>query len=311
MRGPSSAAAAEQGWGAATVTELANRGAEIHVLDLKEPPGRRRRPPVGGPAKTRPSGRGGDRQDRRADRRPVQLCRAAGTPVLRPGHDVVNFAVMRHLAACCLPRCPRAARSPASRPPPAPGTENIAKWMPLAVTAGFAEAKQWCEDSSRRDRRPATCPSKEAIIVWTMHADLVSSGKRGIRVNCISPGPTDTPMMPCLRGLRGQGPHRHLRARSGAPVDDPREQAYPLLFLNSRGRLVRVRSELHHRRRHRRSAHDGQSQPELRSAGGSRLTLGDGRRPEHGRSTGTGVASAWRCLAEPHPGGAASAAVPT
>ena len=52
----------------------------------------------------------------------------------------------------------------------------------------------WCEAHSEEIDR-CYGPSKEVIIVWTLWASSVLAEK-GIRVNCISPGPTDTPMMP-------------------------------------------------------------------------------------------------------------------
>ena len=70
-----------------------------------------------------------------------------------------------------------------------------------------------------------------------MHVDALHAAmdlaKRNIRVNCISPGPTDTPMMPAFEDFAGkeiidtftQGAGRRSR---------PEEQAYPLIFLNSR-----------------------------------------------------------------------------
>jgi NAD(P)-dependent dehydrogenase (short-subunit alcohol dehydrogenase family) len=56
--------------------------------------------------------------------------------------------------------------------------------------------------------------------------------KRGIRINCISPGPTETPMMPHFEA--NASPHfidvftEPIGRRS-----TPAEQALPLIFLNS------------------------------------------------------------------------------
>ena len=80
--------------------------------------------------------------------------------------------------------------------------QNIAKWMPLVATQGFAAAKQWCEDHPD-EIATGYAPSKEAIIVWTMHA-ATRVREAGIRVNCISPGPTDTPMMPAFEDFAGK-----------------------------------------------------------------------------------------------------------
>ncbi|HXC19585.1 MAG TPA: SDR family oxidoreductase, partial [Acidimicrobiales bacterium] len=72
---------------------------------------------------------------------------------------------------------------------------------------------------------------KEAIIVYTMtHALKVVD--EGVRVNCISPGPTATPMMPEFE--KATGPEL-IRAFWG-PMNrqaQPEEMAWPLAFLNS------------------------------------------------------------------------------
>ena len=73
---------------------------------------------------------------------------------------------------------------------------NIAKWLPLATTADYAEAKAWIE-ANPDEIAGGYSPSKEALIVWTMNAAM-DYAAQGIRLNCISPGPTDTPMMPAF-----------------------------------------------------------------------------------------------------------------
>jgi NAD(P)-dependent dehydrogenase (short-subunit alcohol dehydrogenase family) len=56
---------------------------------------------------------------------------------------------------------------------------------------------------------------------------------RGIRINCLNPGPTDTPMMPHFEQAVG----REFMASFPKPLwgrnSRPDEQAWPLLFLNS------------------------------------------------------------------------------
>ena len=70
---------------------------------------------------------------------------------------------------------------------------NLEKWRPLLDTTSYAEGRAWCE-AHPEEIAGGYAPSKEVVILWTMKAawDLQ---KRGIRVNCVSPGPTQTPMM--------------------------------------------------------------------------------------------------------------------
>jgi NAD(P)-dependent dehydrogenase (short-subunit alcohol dehydrogenase family) len=97
-------------------------------------------------------------------------------------------------------------------------------------TADFDSAVAWCE--AHPDVMSGGYKlSKEAVIAWTMlmGAQLI---KRGIRINCISPGPTITPMMPVFEGDIGARLvdvfTEPIGRRSTAD-----EQAGPLIFLNS------------------------------------------------------------------------------
>ncbi len=219
------------GMGAATVTALAQLGAEIHVLDLKEPPVQVA------------SHQSVDLKDPEAAVAAIDaiggpidaLFNCAGLPG-PPFSDldtmIVNFVAMRHLAQLCANQMTEGGAIASISSTAGIGyLQNIAKWMPLVTTDGFTEARQWCQDHPD-EIATGYAPSKEAIIVWTMYSAL-DLAKRGIRVNCISPGPTDTPMMPAFEDFAGkelidtfaQGAGRRSR---------PEEQAYPLIFLNSR-----------------------------------------------------------------------------
>jgi NAD(P)-dependent dehydrogenase (short-subunit alcohol dehydrogenase family) len=219
------------GMGAATVTELANLGAEIHVLDLKEPP------------IDVASYQSADLLDPQATADAIAnipgpihaLFNCAGLPG-PPFSDLdtmtVNFLAMRHLAELCADRMTEGGAVASISSTAGSGyLANIAKWMPLVTTASFAEGKAWCE-ANPDAIATGYAPSKEAICVWTHYAAF-GYAKRGIRVNCISPGPTQTPMMGDFEAFAGadlidtfaQGAGRRSR---------PEEQAYPLIFLNSR-----------------------------------------------------------------------------
>ena len=73
--------------------------------------------------------------------------------------------------------------------------------------------------------------SKACVIVYTM-SRAVSLARRNIRMNAISPGATDTPMMEHFRKKRTD---EQLRKSTGAigRLSTPEEQAYPLIFLVS------------------------------------------------------------------------------
>jgi NAD(P)-dependent dehydrogenase (short-subunit alcohol dehydrogenase family) len=96
--------------------------------------------------------------------------------------------------------------------------------------ATFADAVAWAEEHLKTDRDAYTF-SKQAIIFWT----LMSSStliKRGVRMNCILPGPTSTPFMEQQSTIT---PDAAIDAFT-QPINrrsSPDEQAVPLVFLNS------------------------------------------------------------------------------
>jgi NAD(P)-dependent dehydrogenase (short-subunit alcohol dehydrogenase family) len=219
------------GMGAATVTELANLGAEIHVIDLKEPP------------VDVQSYQCVDLKDPDASAAAIEqiggtlhaLFNCAGLPG-PPFSDldtmIVNFVAMKHLAELCADRMTDGGAIASISSTAGSGyLADIAKWMPLVTTNGFAEAKQWCEDNPEAIAT-GYAPSKEAICVWTHYA-AIGFARCNVRVNCISPGPTDTPMMPTFEEHSGKELIDTFTQGAGRR-STPEEQAYPMIFLNGR-----------------------------------------------------------------------------
>lgn len=217
--------------GAATTTELKDLGAEIHVLDLREPP------------VEVASYQSVDLRDPEATAAALDeiggeisaLFNCAGLPGGKFSDvDVmtVNFVAMRHLAELVMPRMPSGGAIASISSTAGVGwMQNIAKWLPLVHTKGFAEGRKWCEEHPE-EIAGGYAPSKEAIIIWTQWAAF-GLAEKGIRVNCISPGPTETPMMPDFIDQVGKEFMDNFPIPLGHR-STPEEQAYPLIFLNSR-----------------------------------------------------------------------------
>jgi NAD(P)-dependent dehydrogenase (short-subunit alcohol dehydrogenase family) len=102
--------------------------------------------------------------------------------------------------------------------------------LELVQAASFDDAVTWATNNPDVVREGYAF-SKEAVIVWTM---LTSSHliKRGIRINCTAPGPTQTPMMKYFEAATPMATldmaMQPINRRS-----TPEEQAGPLVFLNS------------------------------------------------------------------------------
>jgi len=219
------------GMGAAAVRHLSELGAEVHVLDLKEPP------------VAVASYHAVDLRDPGATAGAVDkiggtidgLFNCAGLAGSKfPDLDVmlVNLVGMRHLAELVAARMePGAAIASISSTAGSGYLMNIGTWLPLVTLPGFDAAKQWCE-THPEEISGGYGPSKEAIIIWTFWASYALAEK-GIRVNCISPGPTDTPMMPDFEHYVGKEFMDNFPVPLGRR-STPDEQAWPLIFLNSK-----------------------------------------------------------------------------
>jgi NAD(P)-dependent dehydrogenase (short-subunit alcohol dehydrogenase family) len=218
------------GMGAAAVEGLAEMGAEIHVLDLKEPP------------IEVASYQSVDLRDSDAAASAIEtiggrldaLFNCAGLPGPPfPDLDVmlVNYAAPRHLASIVAPYMTNGgAICSISSTAGSSYLANMQKWMPLVQTPDFASAKAWLE-AHPDDIGGGYAQSKEALILWTMWAAR-DFAEKNIRLNCISPGPTDTPMMPAFETMAG-AKLIDLFAQGLGRRSTPAEQAWPMIFLNS------------------------------------------------------------------------------
>ncbi|MGH9078593.1 MAG: SDR family oxidoreductase, partial [Acidimicrobiales bacterium] len=144
---------------------------------------------------------------------------------------VVNFASMRHLTDLVVGHMGSgAAIASISSGAGAGWMSNVGKWMALVTCDGFDATVRWLEDHPE-EIASGYAPSKEAIIVWTVWRSF-ELGKLGIRINCTSPGPTDTPMMPDFEEQVGKAFMDNYPIPLGRR-STPEDQAFPLIFLNS------------------------------------------------------------------------------
>jgi NAD(P)-dependent dehydrogenase (short-subunit alcohol dehydrogenase family) len=97
---------------------------------------------------------------------------------------LVNFVGMRHLAELVIPRMTEGGAIASISSTAGSGwMGSIPKWMPLVTTHGFAAG--------------------QVLIIWTLWRSF-ELAKQGIRINTISPGPTQTPMMPAFEAYVGK-----------------------------------------------------------------------------------------------------------
>ena len=91
----------------------------------------------------------------------------------------------------------------------------------------FDAAAQWAQEHGKADY----FWSKQTICAYVAR-EAMSFLKRGIRINAICPGPTDTPLAQANKDM-WLGFGSDYRAEVGVEAATPLEQAYPLVFLCS------------------------------------------------------------------------------
>jgi NAD(P)-dependent dehydrogenase (short-subunit alcohol dehydrogenase family) len=211
---------------------LADLGAEVIALDIK---------PVSAPVKTAVEVDIGDRASIDAAVAAVDgpvdaVFSCAGLPG-PPFTDVqvvtVNFIGARHLVERLVDQMPRGSAIACIASAAGIGwQQQIETFAPFLATTTFEEAVAWIE------AHPEVMPwggyvcSKVVLNQWVASRSFDYLTERGIRLNCINPGPTDSAMMPQFQAFAGK---EAIDAAIG-PIgrySEPVEQAWPIVCLNS------------------------------------------------------------------------------
>ena len=223
---------AATGMGAAATARLVALGAEVHALDVAE---------IAAPVKQsiQVDLARADSIEAAAAKLPQRidvLFHCAGVPG-PPRLDavatmVVNFIGLRHLTEQLVDRVADGGAIAAISSVAGMGwPKNLDNVRALLEVTDFAAARQWCVDHP--DVANGYLFSKQCIIYYAK-ALAVRLVSREIRVNTISPCPTDTPMLPDFHAQAGK---EFLEEHFLAPVGrnaTPEDMAGPLLFLGSR-----------------------------------------------------------------------------
>jgi NAD(P)-dependent dehydrogenase (short-subunit alcohol dehydrogenase family) len=221
---------AASGMGRATVAMLDQLGAEIHALDIA---------PCEGPATKAYETDCGDPSSIEATLdaigAPVHcLFNVAGVPQTLPPERVigVNFLGLRHLTETVLDGLMGEGGAIANVASKAGSgwANHLPAIQELLATPDLAAGVAWAA-GNLADQGDPYFFSKECVVVYTMKRahELLD---RGIRVNCLSPGPIDSPMMPKFREALGSDLLEWTAAQVGR-MGRPEEMAGPLVFLNS------------------------------------------------------------------------------
>jgi NAD(P)-dependent dehydrogenase (short-subunit alcohol dehydrogenase family) len=222
---------AASGMGAATVAMLSELGAEVHALDVR---------PIEGPvAKAYECDCGDpDAIDLTVGLigGPVHgLFNVAGVPQTQAPLQVlgVNFLGLRHMTEAVLPLIPDGGAIAHVASLAGSGWQtHLAEIDQLLATPDFASGRSWGEEHLAEYDDPYFF-SKECVIVYTMRRSRETLLQSGVRMNCISPGPVDSPMMVDFRQALGDKTIDWTAEQACGRLGRPDEMAGPLVFLNS------------------------------------------------------------------------------
>lgn len=160
------------------------------------------------------------------------LCNIAGVPQMAGDEAVcgVNYLGLRHLTLRLLPQLARGAGIVNLSSTAGHGWRDRADLLwELAQIEGWREAEAWLaahpvmfEDAYDR--------FKEALVVWTQAVASDWFLRHGVRMNCVSPGPVQTPIFEDFTRVFGTGNVEDIVARTGR-IPTPDDIAPPVLFL--------------------------------------------------------------------------------
>jgi len=221
---------AASGMGAAAARTLVELGAEVHALDVK---------PIEAPVKQSVACdlSKAESIDAAVAKLPGKVDRLfncaglPGPPFSLLDTTLVNFVGLRHLTERLLPRIPEGGAIASITSVAGMGwAKNLENVKALVGTADFAGGRAWLEAHPQENN--GYLFSKQCIVYYTKKKALELVARK-IRMNCLSPAPTDTPMLP---SFHQQVSKDFIETHFLAPIGrnaTAEEMAEPLILLNS------------------------------------------------------------------------------
>lgn len=224
---------ASSGMGAAAAQILAQLGARLHLVDVKQP--------------TTPHERfyQTDLADPDQVERTAAALREIGPiqflfPCAGIAHVfgalkcmLVNYIGTRQLVEALLPSMPRGAGVMLISSDAGMGWQrNLAKRLELLAIADPRAARAWCE-ANVPELKDGYSVSKEMLMVWVQHACIALGEERGVRINCISPCPTETAFTNDAASSLGKDFFVRYPYPLLGRIATAAEQAWPLILMNS------------------------------------------------------------------------------
>ena len=158
------------------------------------------------------------------------LFSCAGVADGTPGIEKINFLGHRHLIERLLEKdmLPRGSSIGFISSAAGLGWESSLDWINEVLdTPDVESGSKWFHDNGKADY----FHTKQVVCAYVAR-EAFPMLKRGIRINAICPGPTDTPLAQANKEM-WLGFGADYREEVGIEASTPLEQAYPLVFLGS------------------------------------------------------------------------------
>lgn len=147
---------------------------------------------------------------------------------------LVNFVGSRYLTELLVPKMPEGSAVAYISSAGGIGWQgSLPTIMELLNCEGFDESAEWCRSHSEAFGTNVYVFSKRVINAWTAWRSIPLMRDNRIRLNCICPGPTSTPMMTYFHERSGKETIDKATGPMGR-YSEPEEQAWAMAFLNSR-----------------------------------------------------------------------------
>ncbi len=208
---------AASGIGAATADTVAAQGAQVISVDINEPArvvGRFEQADLSDPASI-------DRLLARLPQGAHGLANIAGLPPTRPAEKVVavNLVGLKYLTTRLVPTLADGAAIVNLASLAGLDWPDAKEAIDASVGLEFGDVAAFCQAHEIHGARSYFF-SKEALIVWTMQ-NRWAWRERGIRMNAVSPGPVETPILKDFIETLGARAEEDMRTmdRPGRPGD--------------------------------------------------------------------------------------------
>jgi NAD(P)-dependent dehydrogenase (short-subunit alcohol dehydrogenase family) len=127
----------------------------------------------------------------------------------------VNFLGLRSLTESLIPRLSPGGRiASVSSVAGRDWQPRYEKLMPLLATDSFAEGMEWCRANHNQLARDPYTFSKRLVTAYTLRA-AEAAIRNGYRINCVSPGPIETPLYPEFESLMGEEQSKWMQGQTG------------------------------------------------------------------------------------------------